>query len=158
MAEPTDFFTTGSLMTFGGATLATFIVPNALQLAFQFNPRWLGLVVAELLCITIAATGHAPDDTGGAIQYVVAVVNGCLVYCSALGATSIGAASTGQGGGRNLAAVEKQVPPAQSPSTVSPGSAEARPGVPIPKGKVAASPLPAKAPRGGSRSFFTPWF
>ena len=90
MDLPSDFFTPASLMTFGGATLATFIVPNALQSALQFNPRWLGLAIAEAVCLAIAASTKTP----GVAEFVVALINGCLVYCSAIGATAVGAKTT----------------------------------------------------------------
>ena len=88
MDVPGDFFTRASLLTFGGATAATFVVPNALQAAFGFNPRWLALAVAELICLAVVASAH-----GGPIEYLIALVNGCLVFCSAAGATTI----TGRG-------------------------------------------------------------
>ena len=84
MDLPGDFFTRASLLTFGGATAATFVVPNALQAAFGFNPRWLALAVAELICLAVVASAH-----GDAVEYLIALVNGCLVFCSAAGATTI---------------------------------------------------------------------
>ena len=89
-----DFFTTESLLTFGGATAATFFVPNALQGALQWNPRWLGLLVAEIICLAVVGNGWWSGAATGPFQVLVAVVNGCLVYCSAMGITSIGADAT----------------------------------------------------------------
>jgi len=98
MTQPNDFFTTESLLTFGGATLATFIVPNALQAALQWNPRWLGLVVAELICLAVVGNAWWSGAATSPFQLVVAIINGCLVYCSAMGVTSIGADATGAAG------------------------------------------------------------
>ncbi|MBR1127381.1 hypothetical protein [Bradyrhizobium iriomotense] len=100
MTQPNDFFTTESLLTFGGATLATFFVPNALQAALQWNPRWLGLAVAEFICFAVVGNAWWLGAATSPFQVVVAFINGCLVYCSAMGITSIGADATGVSGAK----------------------------------------------------------
>lgn len=90
MELPKDFFTVASMLTLSGATGATFVVCNGLQRAFDFNPKWLGLIVA----ILIVETGVAVSGAGaGPIDYCVGLINGFLVFCSAAGAT--GAANGG---------------------------------------------------------------
>lgn len=149
MAEPTDFFTAGSLMTFGGATLATFIVPNAFQAAMNFNPRWLGFVVAQVICIGVVATGDPSGGSGGLIDYVVAVINGCLVYCSAIGATSVGWNATA---GRRRDAARR------IPDSSKSGDRQNKSG-PIPKSKPLPSPPPEVPPQPeAARTFLTPWY
>ncbi|WP_338664846.1 hypothetical protein VQH23_06650 [Pararoseomonas sp. SCSIO 73927] len=136
MTTPNDFFTTQSLLTFGGATAATFVVPNALQAALNFNPRWLALVVAEAVCVAVVLNGQMNGSPAGLAEYLVAVVNGCLVYCSAMGITSIGANAT------------RQPPAAASPAAPIPKSASARP---------SANAEPAPRPAGRRRTFLSPW-
>ena len=81
---PHEFFTLQSMFTLTGAAGATFVIANGLQRAFNFNPRWLALVIAEILCLYGAyATGGAGSD------YVVGLVNGFLVYSTAAGVTAI---------------------------------------------------------------------
>ena len=94
MPTQNDFFTAQSLLTFGGATLATFLVPNALQRAMNFNPRWLAFSVAEAICLIIVINQWWQGVATSPVDFVVAFVNGCLVFCSAVGATSIGAGAT----------------------------------------------------------------
>lgn len=80
---PVDqFFTWGALGTLAGATGATFVVTNALSLAFDFSPKWLGLAVAEAICLgTVAYIKRLLLD------WPVAILNGCLVFLSAAGGT-----------------------------------------------------------------------
>jgi hypothetical protein len=94
MADPAGttnaFFSLQSMMTLGGATGATFVVCNGIQRAFDYNPRWLALLVAQLLCL-----GVVYQSGGLASDYVIGVINGFLVYCSAAGATGVASAATG---------------------------------------------------------------
>jgi len=97
MARRNDFFTLQSLGTFGGATAATFAIANGIQSAFGFNPQWLALAVAEVVCIgTVLVTRNgesAAADGGGRLpqRLVGAGINGFLVFSSASGVTQVGA-------------------------------------------------------------------
>ncbi len=84
MEIPKEFFTLQSMLTLTGATGVTYVVANGLQRAFNFNPRWLALVIAEIICLYgVYETG------GGGADYVVGAVNGFLVYGTASGVTAI---------------------------------------------------------------------
>lgn len=92
MSIPADFFTIGTMVTLSGATGATFVVCNGLQRAFNFNPRWLALLVAQ----TIVLVGVYTVSKGELLDYFVGVINGFLVFCSAAGATgALGAGAAG---------------------------------------------------------------
>lgn len=84
MAIPSEFFTLQSMLTLSGATGATFVVANGCQRAFNFNPKWLALVIAMI----ISLAGVYLSDGGGS-DYFVGVINGFLIYCTAAGATSV---------------------------------------------------------------------
>ncbi len=86
------FFTLQSMMTLGGATGATFVVSNGIQRAFDYNPRWLALAIAQLICL-----GIVYQSGGVASDYVIGITNGFLVYCSAAGATGAAGAAAGAG-------------------------------------------------------------
>jgi hypothetical protein len=102
---PSEFFTVQSMLTLSGATGSTFVICNGLQTAFNFNPRWLGLLVAQIIVLAgVAASGGT-----GPLPYLVGVINGFLVYCSAAGATS----AVGGGGAPPIA--RGQVPGQDSP-------------------------------------------
>lgn len=92
MTEPNDFFTLQSLGTFAGATSATLCGASAIQYAFNINPRWLALALAEVTCVGLVAV--AQIDSGAPFTltpYFVAPFNGFLVFCSAAGLTAVGA-------------------------------------------------------------------
>jgi hypothetical protein len=91
-----DFFTVQSMLTLSGSTGATFVVCNGLQRAFNFNPRWLGLVIAQIIVLVgvYASGGRSVAD------FFIGVINGFLVFCSATGATS----ALGSGGAENVVA------------------------------------------------------
>lgn len=87
MADPgvSQFFTWGSLGTLAGATSATFVVTNTIQSAIGWSAKWAGLVIAEVICVGAAyLAGQSGTD------YIIALLNGCLVYLSAAGATAAG--------------------------------------------------------------------
>jgi hypothetical protein len=94
---PKEFFTVQSMLTLTGATGATFVVANGCQAAFNFNPRWLALAIAQLIVLLgVHTTGGAGSD------YFIGVINGFLVFCTAAGATSLGgkpSGGTSRGGG-----------------------------------------------------------
>jgi hypothetical protein len=80
---PTNsFFTPESLATLAGTTGMTWFVCSAMQSAFNFNPKWFALLVAEIFCF-VAVFAFATNPS--AITYLIAFVNGCLVYSSACG-------------------------------------------------------------------------
>lgn len=86
MELPNALFTFESLMTMGGATAAVFVIANGLQRAFNFNPRWLGLALAELISLVgVFTTGSVTIAS-----VFVAIVNGFLIFAASAGVTSMG--------------------------------------------------------------------
>lgn len=84
MSAAEQLLTWTSLGTMAGATGATFVVPNALRLAFGWSPKWVGLIVAQTICVGAAfAAGKEVSE------YLLAILNGCLVFCSAAGVANI---------------------------------------------------------------------
>jgi len=85
MTIPNEFFTPESMFTLAGATVITTVITNSCQHAFNWNPKWFGLVVA--MVITVAGvfftTGAKP------VNYFMGVINGFLVYASATGIMQI---------------------------------------------------------------------
>jgi hypothetical protein len=75
-----------SMSTLAGATAGTLVVANTVQRVFNVNPRWLALAIAQIIAV---ATTAAADARGS--DYFIAVVNGCVIYCAAAGATQVAA-------------------------------------------------------------------
>jgi hypothetical protein len=83
MELPKEFFTLESMLTLSGATGATVIVANGIQRAFNYNPKWLALVIAQLISLYgVYLTSQYGSD------YFVGVINGFLIFCTAAGVTS----------------------------------------------------------------------
>jgi len=85
MELPKDFFTIQSMLTLSGATGATFVVSNTIQSALNYNPRWLALVIAQVIVLF----GVYLTQSNSVVDYFIGVINGCLVYTSAAGATGV---------------------------------------------------------------------
>ena len=103
MTTPSNeaFFTVQSFSTVAGASAMVFFVSNALQKAFNFNPRWLAFVVAEVVVLVGTYVSHSaqvPSD------YLLAVLNGCVVYCAAVGGATVTGAVREQGAPRGAVA------------------------------------------------------
>jgi hypothetical protein len=88
------------MLTLSGATGVTVIVANGIQRAFNTNPKWLALAIAEVISLfgVFASGGFGTD-------YFVGIVNGFLIFSASAGITEIGS-STGatRGGGRTRGA------------------------------------------------------
>jgi hypothetical protein len=78
---PEEFFTVESMLTLTGATLITMVMTNTVQYAFNFNPKWFGLLIAFLVSITgvIIVGNHS------FVAYLVGVLNGFLIYANSAG-------------------------------------------------------------------------
>jgi hypothetical protein len=98
-AIPSTFFTNESFFSLAGATAIVFVVCNTIQKVFNFNPKWLALLLSEFVAIFGAwssARAHVPSD------YLIAVLNGCLIYSAAAGGTVIASAAKEQGTPKGL--------------------------------------------------------
>jgi phage shock protein PspC (stress-responsive transcriptional regulator) len=92
MNIPKEFFTTESIGTLTGAAGIVFVVCNGMQRAFDFNPKWLALSIAVLIGII----GAHQTTEGGVINYIMGLINGFLIFCTAAGATEFGHATNKQ--------------------------------------------------------------
>lgn len=83
MADVNDFFTLESMLTLTGATGATVVISNSLQIVLNKSPRWLALAVAQFISLgtLFFSKGAIASD------YFIAFINGFLVYSTAVGAS-----------------------------------------------------------------------
>lgn len=89
-----ELFTTTSLTTLVGLTGMVYVASNLSQVLFNFNPKWLAWVIAEILSMLGVYTAFEDPEF---VNYVVGFFNGILVYFSAGGVTSAGDTQTGRG-------------------------------------------------------------
>jgi hypothetical protein len=100
-----DLFTWASLGTLSGLTGATVVVTNTAARAFDWSPKWFGLLVATVLCFGIAIVNSTALS-----GYALAALNACLVYLTAAGASSAGAAAVSPKPAGTLESIETDEP------------------------------------------------
>jgi hypothetical protein len=86
---PKELFTKESLETLIGLTGMVYVASNSLQRAFNFNPKWLALAIAQILSIIAVYLAYQGTEANF-INYLIGVFNGFLVYLTSAGATGVG--------------------------------------------------------------------
>lgn len=94
MMGPTDLFTLSSFLTLQGGALAAIIVPNGLCYFATLNKRWLNGIAFAIS--EIAAYGIASASDGDRWKWLIAGLNGFVIFSAAMGQNQ--AASALQGG------------------------------------------------------------
>jgi hypothetical protein len=84
-----------SLATFGGISAVVVGVANSVKNALGWNPPWFPWVLAMTVCVVIAVSKPSGPSV---LDIVIALVNGCIVYSSALGMNSLGTAASNKVG------------------------------------------------------------
>jgi hypothetical protein len=97
MELPKEFFTPQSATTLTGAASITYVVSGAIQSAFKFNPRWFALLIAMI----VAQLG-VWYMKGGLPEYLFGLLNGCLIYLTAVGMSAVSGKSSSRGARRDL--------------------------------------------------------
>jgi hypothetical protein len=92
-----EFFTLQTMLTLTGASSATVIIANSIQYAFNVSPRWLALLIAEVISNVGVYVNH-----GLAIDYFVGIVNGFLIFCTAVGASQMVGRRRSRGAARGV--------------------------------------------------------
>jgi len=77
-----EFFTLQSILTISGASGVVLLISNSLQSALNFNPKWLALLIAQVVSFISLFIG---DEIHFA-NVVLAILNGFLIYSTAVGA------------------------------------------------------------------------
>jgi hypothetical protein len=85
MELPDSLFTSQSLLSLGGAVVATALVPNALATVVELPPRTLRLIALVIAMALAFVMAYMAQDAGW-FKWFVAFFNGLLIYLSALGA------------------------------------------------------------------------
>jgi hypothetical protein len=83
MTGPTELFTLSSFATLQGGALAAIIVPNSIGYFGKLNKAWtagLALVISEL-----AAYGSAYLSDGDGLKWIIAALNGFVIFSAAMG-------------------------------------------------------------------------
>jgi hypothetical protein len=81
--NPSGYIDRNTIKVFAESTAAVLAVCVALRRAFRINHPAIPFVLSLLLCFAIAATDGTEHDLW---SWIVAFVNGCLLYCAVVGA------------------------------------------------------------------------
>jgi hypothetical protein len=85
-----EFFTLQALATFGGITFAVTVIVNTFRSLANRDPKFVAIIVALALCFAVAWSGLRQP-----LDYLIALLNGCLIYCTSMGLNSqVGAFTT----------------------------------------------------------------
>lgn len=68
-----------------GETTVVFLLCNTTQAVFNFKPKWFVLVIS----IIVAIVGVAFTGSPTIIEYVMGLLNGCVICLTALGSNSV---------------------------------------------------------------------
>jgi hypothetical protein len=88
MENPQDFVTTTSILTFGGASVAVLVVSTAVQRVLTKN--WIVIPFATAMVVGFTVAG-ASAKLSSPLEWLIAFVNSCLLFCTATGANELAA-------------------------------------------------------------------
>lgn len=94
MGTPKDFITTTSILTFGGASLGVLFISTAFQRVTARN--WIIVPFITALIVGFVISGST-DALSTPLEWLVALVNSCILFCTVTGANEL-AASRPAGG------------------------------------------------------------
>jgi len=86
---PKDFYTLTTLGTLVGATGAVYLICSTAQSVFNFNPKWLALLVALIISLVVAVYSASDPKDPVFLKYFIAFLNGLLIYATAVGSNNI---------------------------------------------------------------------
>ena len=91
--NPQQFFTWGSFTTLAGATGIVYIICGVIQSVFDFSPKWLALVISILVSLggihVSYPTAFDIADTTDGMKYIIALLNGFLIFATATGSNQL---------------------------------------------------------------------
>jgi len=90
MNAPQQLVSLDSITTFGGISVAVVGVTNAVKYALGWSAPWVALLVSVICCVGGAFSRTAIPNP---FEIGLAVVNGCIVYSSAIGMNTLATAA-----------------------------------------------------------------
>lgn len=81
LMKANEFFTLNSLTTLSSCTLIVYVISNAIQHVFNFNPKYL----AFLISLLVSFLGTYISNGYSFANIFLGFANGCLLYCTIVG-------------------------------------------------------------------------
>lgn len=88
MAATDQFLTASSILTFGGATTAAFVISITAQRILDRTTIWVPFIVSLIVGFAIAHTTHALNTP---LDFLIALANACLIFLATTGANELSA-------------------------------------------------------------------
>ena len=76
-----EFITFDALKTLGGAVMAVYVVTNVFKFLNIWRPAYVSLTLSFVMVFAVAYASNKTEM----IDYVIALVNGCLLFTNAIG-------------------------------------------------------------------------
>lgn len=95
--QTNDFLTLGTLGTLAGSSGIVYFICSSVQNVFNWNPKWLALLLSILISLIVAAA--TPSEIAAWIKYVIAFLNGFLIFATATGVNIMRATNDPKAGG-----------------------------------------------------------
>lgn len=92
-ADTQDFFKLGTFATLAGATGIVYIVCGGIQQVFNYKPKWLALLISIVVSFIGLAISHLDPKISDWVEYLIAFLNGFLIFMTATGTNQIAAPS-----------------------------------------------------------------
>jgi hypothetical protein len=104
---PTDFITAQSLATFGGASIAVWILSNLVRVMLKTTSA-IPCFIISLIVAAIAS--HLLHTLNGVVSYFLVLLNGALLFFTAIGMQGFtGAAAKGEATGETKLQAKTEV-------------------------------------------------
>ena len=90
-ANTEDFFKLGTFATLAGSTGIVYVVCGGIQQVFNYKPKWLALLISIIVSFIGLAISHLNSELKDWIDYLIAFLNGFLIFMTATGTNQIAA-------------------------------------------------------------------
>lgn len=84
-ATSVQLMTSQALLTTGSAILAVVVISNTVFHVSGWKSRWFSLILSIILAYTIYQLGIKDQQKSFLINFLLIIINGCLIYTSAFG-------------------------------------------------------------------------
>lgn len=79
-----EFISKDAILTFGGASLAVTVITNAARMLLKTTSPWVGFLVSVAI---VYGGAYATNQLTTPVSWILALVNTCLLFCTAAGIT-----------------------------------------------------------------------
>ena len=86
---PNDLFSPGTFATLAGATGIVYVLCGAIQKVFNYNPKWLALLISIIVSFVAFSIVPLDPKVNNWTEYLIAFLNGFLIFMTATGTNQL---------------------------------------------------------------------